>query len=1286
MMAHIGVSTRKQTWLDAIGLGEECPRGHQRRKYACVFGGLFVLVFGLWAVLGRRDSASELLRSQHQILHSYCDGVPSGDPVAPQTSDSDNAYLAWLKHQDAQYKSSVCNTQPRFVENLREHVPFERDFIENNMLQTLPKFEEGPFEANSRGYVFTTPPKPEMMDMILRTVNVILELEPEAGMEVWFTYDDYPRDHPLCNGELLHVDCKVFYSEETGLTPDTLPPIGYAFCIYAIVLSRFQHVFFLDLDAVPMASTKYLFDEPAYKETGQLFWADLWGTDSLFDAGMTAWTDSQLWDFVRVNPYNTREMESSILVIDKARNWKEVNLAMHMSRHQQFMYRKDTNVGPRGQQLTLHGDKDVWRLAFLYFRTKFHMAHPVSLGRVYAFLAYRRNSIGHIGLRDTDHVLFVHQPKDMALPRAPYLRVALLDTHCNDPHRAFYHIGFSNYWPCLQPYDYQTGQLQPESAEVVTNGDDRDEPEHEEEEEETWPVVVHLFEAKVQAGFAGYDEPQVVFPLVASLTDDGFAVGDAAADAADLIWPIERGIVKHWDALEAVFAQIFSELMINPEKHKIILGEFAPGSKEQRERLMTMLFHSFGVQGIAFLPVSSLLSSGRAIGVFVDVSWDVTQIIPMSESVPIPGATIRAELGMRDVVQAFLDNLKAQDGMQTCRNLYEAMILFEKLADRHVLLGDPLSCNVLLKDLRGIGGNTVLNESLTLSSDDLQQAAATLLTGTSTVPGIPDLILEAISKLPLDVRELLTSSIVLSGSGTIVSGFAQELQERLAKAAPSTLRVNTLANPDRLFAWWVSGSILGSLSGFADECVSKNDFVHDPAMAASGTSVQWHSFLLSRQYVGHRAVERRFMLRLSHPIATMNDRFAETNEVPKMEEIYVRPDVDELLEYLFLVELQGTSIKGPLVLSTANTHPAAISMLLQTAFAQGFDTVTMVDAASAALVALGRSTGLIVDVGHQSTRITPIVDSTVLEAARKIVPWGGRNASATLQKLLRTLDHGERGRDAANEITLVDNIKEEVGYVRAESNEEADVEVISGEMGDRIPPEKDLAHSEFAIHSAQHLALEDVEVIAAEGCNISDTEQVQAALALFHELGMLFYFREVVGLRDFVVLDPQWLIRCFSMVIRDVGMHPFCLPRLQQIEEHMPSTASGQALVFYLTVEGTFSLPKGLFERLVCLAVEHSHAAAFLGASRAPLPGPGEVLFWLGEASCRMTEQVEEGRIRCIVDESRAQLAFVDELLSMLARLNEEVMRNQATFAAQLQVPVGRLGSVQVDYDEAKYT
>ena len=61
------------------------------------------------------------------------------------------------------------------------------------------------------------------------------------------------------------------------------------------------------------------------------------------------------------------------------------------------------------------------------------------------------------------------------------------------------------------------------------------------------------------------------------------------------------------------------------------------------------------------------------------------------------------------------------------------------------------------------------------------------------------------------------------------------------------------------------------------------------------------------------------------------------------------------------------------------------------------------------------------------------------------------------------------------------------------------------------------------------------EIATAVGVNSS--EEINAMLALFHELGVILHFTSTEALREFVVTSPDWLIANVSKLIRDSSLH-----------------------------------------------------------------------------------------------------------------------------------------------------
>jgi hypothetical protein len=117
---------------------------------------------------------------------------------------------------------------------------------------------------------------------------------------------------------------------------------------FAIAHSRFREVLYLDADNVPLANPEPLFDAAPYREHGALFWPDRYtgrGTQR-------EWLRREAWSVCGV-PYRVEpELESGQILVDRARSWAPLALALHLNEHSDYYY------------AFFYGDKDTFHLAW----------------------------------------------------------------------------------------------------------------------------------------------------------------------------------------------------------------------------------------------------------------------------------------------------------------------------------------------------------------------------------------------------------------------------------------------------------------------------------------------------------------------------------------------------------------------------------------------------------------------------------------------------------------------------------------------------------------------------------------------------------------------------------------------------------------------------------------------------------------------------------------------------------------------------------------------------------
>ncbi len=69
-------------------------------------------------------------------------------------------------------------------------------------------------------------------------------------------------------------------------------------------------------------------------------------------------------------------------------------------------------------------------------------------------------------------------------------------------------------------------------------------------------------------------------------------------------------------------------------------------------------------------------------------------------------------------------------------------------------------------------------------------------------------------KCDVDIRKDLYKNIVLAGGSTMFKGIKERLNNEIIALAPSTMKIDVVAPPERKYSVWMGGSILSNLASF----------------------------------------------------------------------------------------------------------------------------------------------------------------------------------------------------------------------------------------------------------------------------------------------------------------------------------------------------------------------------------------------------------------------------------------------------------------------------------------
>ncbi|KAJ0030856.1 hypothetical protein Pint_13533 [Pistacia integerrima] len=329
------------------------------------------------------------------------------------------------------------------------------------------------------------------------------------------------------------------------------------------------------------------------------------------------------------------------------------------------------------------------------------------------------------------------------------------------------------------------------------------------------PIVCDNGSGSVKTGFAGDDAPSVVFPsligqprnkhAMVGIGQKDMYLGDEAQarrGVLKLSYPINRGIVRDWEAMERLWEHTFDkELRVTIEEHPVLLTEPPLNPKINREKMVEIMFEDFEIPAtyVAIQAVLSLYASGRTTGVVMDSGEGVTHVVPIYEGYALPHAIQRLELAGKDLTE-YLSKILTKEGEPSrLDKQYE-------LPDGQVISvgAAQFKCPEVLFDPSRTGIES---------------------------GGVHEIVVRAIRQSDMDVRREMFGNLVLSGGTSLLPGLADRLAKELCILAPPGVRVRVIAPPERKHSVWIGGSILASLSTFQQMWITKNEYME------SGSSI-----------------------------------------------------------------------------------------------------------------------------------------------------------------------------------------------------------------------------------------------------------------------------------------------------------------------------------------------------------------------------------------------------------------------------------------------------------------
>lgn len=362
------------------------------------------------------------------------------------------------------------------------------------------------------------------------------------------------------------------------------------------------------------------------------------------------------------------------------------------------------------------------------------------------------------------------------------------------------------------------------------------------------PVICDNGTGFVKAGYAGENFPTLIFPSMIGTplmrSEEEFKnvelkdvmVGDECAKLRamlDTSYPVENGIVKDWEGMQHIWNYTFNERMkIEPKDYKIMLTEPPSNPKENKVKMCTHMFETYGFEAakVSIQAMLVLYAQGLMTGVVVDSGDGVSHVVPVWEGIVPPHLIKRLNVAGRHITRRLIELLQIRGyafnrsaDFETVRQIKEELcyVGFDLDIERQL----SLETTTLIKKYE-------LPDGRVIKMDRERYEAPEVLFNPGLLgmeaAGIHEMLFGMIQAADIDLRPAFYKHIVLSGGSTMYPGLPTRLEREMKrlylekilkgdKKALQKFKLRIEDPPRRKHMVFLGGSVLADIMKSRDE-------------------------------------------------------------------------------------------------------------------------------------------------------------------------------------------------------------------------------------------------------------------------------------------------------------------------------------------------------------------------------------------------------------------------------------------------------------------------------------